>query len=127
MWLKALRRWAGQRKQTKVQRKRNRSFYCPQVQWLENPVAPATLALFTDGFENGAAQWSTLGSGVVTTAQASTGTHSLTFTNRTWGGDAFSTSFSVTPGQTYQLSVDYLTYGDGGFIGIDQPGGGAEQ
>ena len=84
--------------------------------------------LFFDDFENGLGQWELpetnlaggpAGSMHTTDAAAYSGSHSATFGQGTFFGDAFSRRVPVVPGQTYYLHTAQMTLGDGAFVGIN--------
>ena len=91
--------------------------------YLVLPIAVANHAwaevLFYEDFESGPGQWPTPGSMVITSATAFAGACSQTFAEVAGGGDAHTSIFSVTPGESYYLHVAYMTMGGGGYIGIN--------
>ncbi len=74
---------------------------------------------FIESFEDGPSQWEVPGSMVITTINAHAGSHSQTFLEAVGGGDAFTSTFPVTPGRAYYLHVAHMSLGGAGFIGID--------
>ena len=90
-------------------------------------VSSASAQLFSDNFESGLGQWSTVGSGYTTQDPFNASNNVLAFAGLGSGGDIFSHTLSFIPGQNYVLSTDYLGLGQavggvGGFLGIDVAG-----
>lgn len=75
--------------------------------------------LFLEDFEKGTDQWEIPGSMVITTISAFSGSHCQTFSKSAGGGDAFTSTFSVTPGRTYYLHLACMSLGGSGFVGVD--------